>query len=321
MDLEDAQCLWQLELPSILGMAAPGSEVLDAGESASFDLDYDSSEEARYEQEAIAADEELDALMGSSTGSFACSVSGSDHSFRLAVQTSIQPPSICYNTLLPENVDLGCFQPKTAIESEAKKALMRGLMPGELVASMVDMLPSSTRSIHGLDHFGSCLAPRAFTAGAFIHGPYAGLHTVTMEYELAVLMLVSVVRGMRPDMAFSTVSLLRNLKADIHRDCHNHAQTCNFVLPMTHFSGGEIFVEDSNGASSMGPWSIKGSVLPLLVDSEPSPVEFCPRLWHCNLPWGGERVILVAFHIRNPERLPGDAALQLGRMGFRLRRK
>ena len=321
MDIEDAYCLWQLELPSILGVAAPGSEVLDAGESASFDLDYDSSEEARYEQEAIAADEELEALMGSSTGSHGSSVSDSVHGFRLAMQLSVQLPPIYYNTLLPENVDLGCFQPRSALESETKKALLRGLMPGELVASMVDMLPSSTRSIHGLDNFGSCLEPRAFTAGAFIHGPHAGLHTVTMENELAVLVLVSVVRGVRPDMAFSTVSLLRNLKATIHRDCHNHAQTYNFVLPMTHFSGGEVFVEDPYGKSSMGPRNITGSVFPLLVDSEPSPVEFCPRLWHCNLPWGGERVILVAFHIRNPERLSGDAALQLGRMGFRLRRK
>ena len=255
--------------------------------------------------------------MGSSTDSHVSAVSGSAFGFHWQLQL----PQIYYNTLLPENVDLGCFQPRSSLEAEAKKALLRGLMPGDLVASLADALPSSLRSIHGCGNFGSSLAPRAFTAGAFIHGPHAGLHTVTMEYELAVLVLVSVVRGMRPEMAFSTISLLRNIQATMHRDCHNHAQTYNFVLPMTHFSGGEVFVEDPYGKSSMGPWSIAGTVLPLLVDSEPSPVEFSPRLWHCNLPWGGERVILAAFHIRNPEMLPGNAALQLGRMGFRLRRK
>ena len=270
---EDTRSIWRLELPS-----------MDEGESASFDLDYDSSEEARYEQEAIAANEDLEELMALSTDSNASAVPSSVSSFRWRLQL----PQIYYNTLLPENVDLGCFQPRSSLEADAKKALLRGLMPGDLVARLAEELPSSLRSIHGCGNFGSRLAPKAFTAGAFIHGPHAGLHTVTMEYELAVLVLVSVVRGMRPGMAFSTISLLRNIQASMRRDCHNHAQTCNFVLPMTQFSGGEIFVEDQYGMSRMGPWSLAGTVFPLLVDSEPSPVEFSPRLWHCIIISRGE---------------------------------
>ena len=230
-------------------------------------------------------------------------------------------PLIHYNTLLPENIDLGCFQPRSCLEAEAKKALARGMVTGELIAMMAEELPTSFRSIHSCGNFGSKLAPKAFTAGAYIHGPHAGMHLVTLEFEILVLVFVSVIRGMRPELYFSSASLLRNIQAVLHRDCHNHARSTNLVLPVTMFSGGELFVEDRHGASVMGPSRIAGSVFPLLYDLEPCPVEFNPRLWHCNLPWGGERTILVAYHIRNPEKLPGHAASQLSRMGFQLRKR
>ena len=173
----------------------------------------------------------------------------------------------------------------------------------------------------GIPPFGSRLLPRAFNAGAYIHGPHSGLHGTTMEYEIPVLLLTSVVRGTRPNLKFSTVSLLRNMRAALHRDRHNHAATTNLVLPLTQFTGGEVFVEDSSGTSIQGNPPIAGTVFPLLCDQEPTPVEFNPRLLHCTLPWGGERVILVAFHIRNPDMLPSQAAEQLIKMGVSLQKK
>ena len=201
MDAEDLLSLWQLELPSILGVAAPGSEVLD-DESATFDMNYDSSEEARYEQAAIEADADHDQLMAHSTDSEAGedSESGLEHVFLHSLPTV--SPELCYNTMLPANVDLGCFQPRCCLEAAAKKALARGMVDGELIARMVDVLPNSVWSIHKYDNFGSKLSPRAFTAGAYIHGPHAGMHMATLEYEILVLVLISVVRSMRPDCIF-----------------------------------------------------------------------------------------------------------------------
>ena len=315
MEDDSPLSIWQMELPSILGVAAHGSEALDEAGSVSFDWDYDSSVEAQYEREAIAEDEDLEALMACSTSSGDSAVSTGD--FQVGVPSS--PLKLQYNVLLPDNVDLGCFQPKSFLESEAKKSLLRGMIDGDLVASLVDELPTSFRGIHGGDNFGSQLPPRAFNAGAFIHGPHAGVHLGTLTNELPVLVLVSLVRGVRPDLFFSTVSLLRNVRAIMHRDCHNHARTVNFAMPLTQFSGGEIFVEDAAGDSCMGQFRTVGRVMPLLTDLDPSPVEFNPRLWHCTLPWGGERVILVAYHIRNPEKLSDAAVEQLRKTGFRIR--
>ena len=315
MDDDSPLSIWQLEMPSILGVAAHGSEVLDDLESVSVDWDYDSSVEAQYEREAIAEDEDLEILMACSKSSCNSVVSVSGCS----LSEPLCPPPIQYNTLLPDNVDLGCFQPRSFLESEAKKSLLRGLIDGALVAGLMDELPTSFRGIHGGDNFGSLLSPRVFNAGAFTHGPHAGLHLCTLAHELPVLALVSLVRGARPDLYFSTVSLLRNARAVMHRDCHNHARTVNFAIPLTQFSGGEIFVEDAAGDSQMGQFRVTGKAMPLLKDFEPSPVEFNPRLWHCTLLWGGERVILVACHIRNPDRLPRLAAEQLRNIGFRIR--
>ena len=320
MEEDTLLSLWQLEIPSILGVAAPGSEVLD-DESATFDMDYDSSEEARYEQAAIEADADHDLLMAYSTDSEAGEGSerGSEHSF-LSALPAVEP-MLCYNSILPVNVDLGCFQPRSCLEAAAKKALARGMIAGELIAMMVDELPNSLRSIHRCGNFGSKLSPKAFTAGAYIHGPHAGMHLATLEFEILVLVLISVVRGMRPELHFSSVSLLRNIQSALHRDCHNHARSTNLVLPVTVFSGGELFVEDRQGASVMGSSRVAGNVIPLLCEQEPRPVEFNPRLWHCNLPWGGERIVLVAYHIRNPELLPAPVASQLSQMGFQLRKR
>ena len=182
MDDDSPLSIWQLEMPSILGMAAHGSKALDEVDSVSFDWDYDSSVEAQYEREAIAEDEDLEALMACSTssGNSAVSLSG------CSMGEPLCPPQIQYNTLLPDNIDLGCFQPRSFLESEAKKSLLRGLIDGALVAGLINELPTSFRGIHGGDNFGSQLPPRVFNAGAFIHGPHAGLHLCTLANELPV---------------------------------------------------------------------------------------------------------------------------------------
>ena len=319
-DEDTLMSLWRLELPSILGVAMPGSEVLDE-ESVSVDMDYDSSEEARYEQACIEAEVDHERLMECSTASEAAKEVERDSEHAFPCMHPVAEPELYYNSLLPDNVDLGCFQPRTYLESAAKKALARGMIPGVMIARLADELPTSLRNIHGCGNFGSHLSPRAFTAGAYIHGPHAGMHLATSDFEILALVLISVVRGMRPEMYFSSVSLLRNIQSTLHRDCHNHARSTSMVLPVTMFSGGELFIEDKQGSSFMGSSRVAGSVHPLISDQEPCPVEFNPRLWHCNLPWGGERVVLVAYHIRNPELLPPHVALRLSQMGFRLRRK
>ena len=221
--------------------------------------------------------------MASSTDTESCSAPSSPMNYEI-----LWPhlsPQICYNTLMPPSVDLDCFQPRTRLEADAKKALSQGMVLGEILARLTEELPSSLRAVHGDPPFGSRLLPRAFNAGAYIHGPHSGLHGTTMEYEIPVLLLTSVVRGMRPNFTFSTVSLLRNVRAALHRDSHNHAAASDLVLPLTQFTGGEVFVEDSSGTSIQGNPPIAGMVFPLLCDQEPTPVEFNPRLLHCTLPW------------------------------------
>ena len=147
MDEEELRSLWLLELPSILGVAAPGAEVLDEGDSVSFDVEYDSPEEARYEQEAIAEDSDHDRLMASSTDSESCSAPSTPMNYEI-LWPHLSPQN-CYNTLMPPSVDLDCFQPRTRLEADAKKALSQGMVPGDILARLTEELPSSLRAVHG----------------------------------------------------------------------------------------------------------------------------------------------------------------------------
>ena len=47
-------------------------------------------------------------------------------------------------------------------------------------------------------------------------------------------------------------------------------------------------------------------------------VTFRPRQLHCTMPWEGNRLILVAYHIRSAQLLTMDDKLLLAAMGFRL---
>ena len=139
-----------------------------------------------------------------------------------------------------------------------------------------------------------------------------------MRYEIPVLLMTSIIGGMRPDFRFSSATINRNIRSSLHRDCHNHAGSTNLVLPMTRFEGGEIFVEQLSGESRMPPSNIPGVLRPLFSQEFQCPVGFHPRLWHCTVPRSGTRVVLVGYHIRNPECLSHNHVLQLTQMGFRL---
>ena len=102
-----------------------------------------------------------------------------------------------FNLLLPYNIDLSCFEPSAPLESRLKRALTQGTVPSA---------------------FGHRKEPRLCYTGAYIHGKFAGLRLSTRQHELIGVFLVAVVRGLSPDLQFSTVALSRNMRAGVHRD-------------------------------------------------------------------------------------------------------
>ena len=153
-------------------------------------------------------------------------------------------------------------------------------------------------------------SPISFISGAYIHGPQAGLHTTMRQYPWLTQLLVCIVRLQVPDCFFSTVSIHRNCTARIHRDSHNHACIPNYIIPLSEFNHGHLWIENPQGTVFLN--SLPGIALPISVPF----VSFDPRLRHATLPWEGTRTVLVAFHIRSAWRLSPESLQTLQSAGF-----
>ena len=196
---------------------------------------------------------------------------------------------LAYNLDLPCDIDLGCFQPASRQEADLKKAMSFGHVLASDLCSVIQTLPTKPRPIHhGV--YGVALPPLVFGAGAYVHGPMRGLQNNTLQHELVVLALASLIRSMAPSHKFSSFTVLQNVSSRPHRDQHNLQGSSNLVFPLTYFESGELWVQREGGESSMA--GHRGHVLPLLQDGAPTPQTFDPHALHSTLPWSGDRVVV-----------------------------
>ena len=80
----------------------------------------------------------------------------------------------------------------------------------------------------------------------------------------------------------------------MHRDSANAALP-NFVIAVSDFRGGGIWVQDSQGTEVK---EVAGSPVNGIVHDLSRPLKFdAHALYHCTLPWEGERLVAVAFSV------------------------
>ena len=184
--------LWELEGPSIYGLAHSRSAALDSPTWSTPPWESSESETSVTDATLGAPSEVVSDSMTDGPGPIArC--------------------PLAYNVCLPYELDLACFQPATPEEASLKKSLHQGHVNVPDLEAVLASLPSKTRAHHLVDSMGSTLPPLAFTAGAFAHGPMIGLHNNTTRYELAVLAVASIVRSLAPCHKFSSFTVLRNV--------------------------------------------------------------------------------------------------------------
>ena len=112
-----------------------------------------------------------------------------------------------------------------------------------------------------------------------------------------------------PQLRFSTIALIRNVMTKAHTDQNNEASSWNLVLPCSCFLHGELWIESPRGSIPLERDGKCGS-----LRSTNTPCAFQPRLPH--MPWQGQRLIAVAFHVRNIERVQPVTLQQMFSMGF-----
>ena len=154
---------------------------------------------------------------------------------------------------------------------------------------------------------------KAWSAGAYSHGTLCGLRRNTRLFPAVVRAAVSWLRDKVPAATFSAIAIYSNVCTPMHEDKNNLAGSLNYVVPLTTFREGGIWVQCDGGqvvrATPRG--KACGNVLQVCEGA----VEFVAHRFHCTLPWVGSRVVLIGFtpaHLHKLQHVEKRALLDLG---------
>ena len=154
----------------------------------------------------------------------------------------------------------------------------------------------------------------SFSCGAYSQGRLQGLRANSKRFPNACSVFASFVRHKLPEHQFTTLSLFRNLQTDCHVDSGN-LSTPNAVFAISQFQDGGIWVGDGKGPQvrDVKGKAVKGTIMPL----DNGPVVFdAYKFPHSTEKWQGERLVLVAYAVKDLSEMHPDQAMALVRQGF-----
>ena len=153
----------------------------------------------------------------------------------------------------------------------------------------------------------------SFGSGAYVHGGVVGLRANTKDYPLSTMCLALWLRRVQPGLKFTSVMVLHQCQAELHRDLQN-SHLVNIIVPLTAFSGGTLWVEGEGCEKrKFNASEIEGGPVPW---RDGAIVLHAAERAHCVLPWSGTRTVLVGFNVRFSEKLPAASRRLLVSLGF-----
>ena len=145
---------------------------------------------------------------------------------------------------------------------------------------------------------------RAFACGMYCQGPLQGLRANSRRHPLSSKLLASFVRSLEPSFNFSSLHLFLNVKTSPHIDSNN-APLPNLIAGISDFKDGQVLVENPSGE-----FAIETEAGPLPAIALEVAGTFATfdayRLRHQTAAWQGDRLVLVAFSVKNVDRLEQD---------------
>ena len=117
-----------------------------------------------------------------------------------------------------------------------------------------------------------------------------------------------------PSHTYTSVTLQQDVVASLHRDLRNEEGSSHLLVSLTPAYGPILWVEEHQGISRCPDASCTktGTLLG-------NPARFDPRVLHCTVVSSGhvsDRIVAVAFTVRQPERLPDQRKRTLLDLGF-----
>ena len=206
--------------------------------------------------------------------------------------------------------------PEHEPEKTAFQCLRQGWTDSHILQRILHQLPGRAKTRNEAQHQGlDEYVAKTWTTGAFSHGPKGGLMSNCRVYPWVTILLVSLVNEVADKPDFTSITLNSNTMSCLHTDSHNLKGTPNIAVPLTLWSGGELFLRDASGTDRLQPSGVKGRKLQIL----PPFLSFDGSIPHATCPWKGNRLLLIAYHVRNPENIPGGQLDILRGFGFNVR--
>ena len=156
--------------------------------------------------------------------------------------------------------------------------------------------------------------------GLFRHGGVVGVTSESERRPGFLRLLHSLVKAADPAFQYTSLTLLSQVQSLPHRDLGNVPGKPSLLLPLVMPpSGGHLWVEDPDGnleyelPSGRSCWGRHVPLFPL------QPVHVDPSRYHATQAWEeGNRLVLVAYHLRALKNVGTDLHASLQRLGFPL---
>ena len=198
----------------------------------------------------------------------------------------------------PMDMDVGEHDPEHAAEQYALGLLKEEHLEPDQLEMLAHLLPASTVTPK---RFGTVDGQKVWASGAFIHGPFAGLKKSTTAFPFATRVFVKYIRQIAPKHEFNSLAVNINVEARGHKDIHNVGM--NMIAALSSFKKGGLEVDGPNGVE--------------VLEVGPEPVFFDPKHTHSTKEWsGGNRVVLLAYSVRDSAKMSEENAARLREIGF-----
>ncbi|CAE7192898.1 METTL21B [Symbiodinium sp. CCMP2592] len=152
--------------------------------------------------------------------------------------------------------------------------------------------------------------------GATVHGGVHAVRTNMRSFPLVTQMLASYAKQWVQDHPFTSLMLFADVQAPLHADRNNAAGVDNFLIGLTGFSHGELWVESSSGSQVCPDPAYPGcgELLPVSRTC----AFFDAHARHATCPWTGHRVVLAGFTVKGYDAFGQAMRAELTSLGFQM---
>ena len=160
----------------------------------------------------------------------------------------------------------------------------------------------------------------SFTTGAYTydHGARLGLRQNCRVFPFSTRVLCEYVLTRAPEAGFTTLALFRDLDTKVHVDLGNDPEQPNNIFRISDFLGGGLWLQCGSGSQPC-PLPGEGHRMGRVLNFQQDRISFDAQVPHCVMPWkGGSRVVLVAFTVKNHNRLAAQDSMDLRDLGFQI---